>query len=134
MLRLMTMNRAAVLLLLALAGCGQGGAGQAASDAPVARVQLAHEPRPEDRELHLLVQELECASGHSAEGRIAPPEVEYQEDKVVVTMRVERRSNDEDCNGGPATPYALELEEPLGERALLDGSRNPATPVEVIAR
>ena len=129
------MKRAALpLLVLVLGGCGQGGAGQATSDAPLARWQLASEPRSEDRTLSLLVQELECASGQSADGRIVPPEVEYQDDAVIVTMRVERRSDDEDCNGGPDTPYKLELKEPLGDRTLLDGSRDPATAPEIIAR
>ena len=112
------------LVALVLTGCGQDGPAESTSDASLARWQLASEPRPEDTTLDLLVQERECASGQSAEGRIAPPDVEYQEEAVIVTVRVRPLSGGADCPDNPGTPYVLNLEEPLGERALLDGSLN----------
>lgn len=120
-------NRAALAVVIAVVsvGCGQSASGRATSDAPLARWQLAEEPRPKEKTLSLLVQELECATGQSAEGRIVTPEVEYREDAAVVTIRVDRRSDSEDCPSKPDTPYALELEEPVGARTLLDGNRTP---------
>lgn len=78
--------------------------------------------------LPLLVTERECASGRSAEGRIQQPDVDYTRDAVVITVRVERRSGDQDCQGNPETPYLLELDEPVGDRRLLDGGTSPPTP------
>jgi hypothetical protein len=144
MLRLMlvTMSRVAVALGIAAAtlGCGQAasgpdqGASTPTSDAPLARWHLAEDPGPSDKTLSLLVHEIECASGQSAEGRIATPDVEYRQDAVVITMRVERRSDSEQCPGNPDTPYTLELQEPVGTRALLDGGMTPPASPEPAER
>lgn len=129
----MTWIRVAIALVMSAmaVGCGQAlsttsqGSSEPTSDAPLARWHLAADPRPEDQTLPLLVNEIECASGQSADGRIATPEVEYRQDAVVITMRVERRSDSEDCPSNPDTPYNLELREPVGTRALLDGGQTP---------
>lgn len=77
----------------------------------------------------LLIREQACASGRSAEGRIEAPEVDYRQDAVVVTIRVQKRSDSEDCPGNPDTRYVLRLQEPLGKRPLLDGGQRPPAPV-----
>lgn len=79
-------------------------------------------------ELPLLVRERACASGQSAEGRIDDPDVDYRRDSVVITVEVRQRSSSEDCPGNPETPYLLRLEEPVGDRRLLDGGRRPPAP------
>lgn len=71
------------------------------------------------------VMERGCAGGRPAEGRVATPEVDYREDAVVVTMRVIPVVGAATCPGNPPTPYTLELEEPLGDRVLLDGATDP---------
>lgn len=77
----------------------------------------------------LLVTERECASGASATGRFQEPDVDYRANTVVVEIRGEQRSNSEDCPSNPETPYLLRLDEPLGDRMLLDGGmRPPALP------
>lgn len=71
------------------------------------------------------VMERSCADGRSADGRIAPPEIVYGDDAVVVTVRVIPVAGGATCPSNPPTPYTLELEEPLGDRALLDGATDP---------
>ena len=87
---------------------------------------------PDTRRLEIGVLERSCASGHSAEGRIAPPTVDYLTDTVVIVIGVVPRPGGQDCQGNPVTPFVVELSEPLGERRLLDGStfplRDPAQP------
>lgn len=140
MLRLMVMTWRPVAIALGISvatlGCGQATSpspqapSEATSNAPLARWHLAEDPSPSDQTLSLLVHEIECASGQPAEGRIAEPEVDYQEDAVLVTMRVERRSDSETCPGNPDTPYTLELKEPIGKRTLLDGGQTPPSTPE----
>jgi len=43
---------------------------------------------PDTRRLEIGVLERSCASGHSAEGRIAPPTVDYLTDTVVIVIGV----------------------------------------------
>ena len=124
----------ALAIAAASVGCGQGASGGSASDAPVARWQLAKEVGQGDESLSLVVQEIECASGRSAEGRIDPPDVEYREDALVITVRVERIGDSADCPGNPDTPYELDLDEPVGDRTLLDGGRTPPAPPVVVSR
>lgn len=78
--------------------------------------------------LPLLVNEEECASGESATGRIEDPNVDYRRDAVIVTIRVRDRGGDQSCPGNPDTPFLLRLNEPIGNRALLDGGKRPPAP------
>jgi len=69
-----------------------------------------------------VVLEKACASGDSAEGRIHKPEIEYEEDAVIVTVRVRPKGGFQECPANPPTCYLLELDEPLGSRVLLMGT------------
>jgi hypothetical protein len=80
---------------------------------------------PGSTSIEVLVNEVSCASGESAAGRIAEPEITTTDAEVIVTLAVIPRSGAQDCQGNPATPFTLELDEPLGDRALLDGSHAP---------
>ena len=82
-------------------------------------------PGPEARRLDVLVNEQACASGRSAEGRIREPVIQYDEERIVITFRVEPNAGGQDCQANPDTPYTVELEEPLGDRKLLDGIYYP---------
>ena len=75
--------------------------------------------------IDVLVNEVGCASGEPADGRIATPEISYSDDAVVVTLRVVPRPGPQTCPSNPDTEYTLELDDPLGERQLLDGAQDP---------
>jgi hypothetical protein len=75
--------------------------------------------------LHVLVWERACASGQDATGRVAAPAIEYGADAVVVTFGVRPREGGQECPSNPPTPVVVELVEPLGSRALLDGVTIP---------
>jgi len=87
-------------------------------------------PEPEATSFPILVTERGCASGQSSEGRLADPIVEYRDDAVLITTRVEPPVGDSfTCQGNPATEVTVELDEPLGDRQLLDGMWFPPRPV-----
>lgn len=93
-----------------------------AGDAPV---------DPAATEIAVALYERACASGEPATGRIAEPDITYSDDEVVVTIRVIPRAGDQACPGNPATPFTLQLDEPLGDRTLLDGGQDPPAPPTV---
>lgn len=113
-----------------------------ARDAALASEQNANPPRdvvgeavwwpsqadavsPDTQTLEVMVLELECASGMTAEGRIKPPTIEWGADSVTVTYRVAPVEGGATCQGHPSTPERLDLGKPLGDRRLLDGGSNP---------
>lgn len=73
------------------------------------------------RSIEILVHERDCASGDTAEGRIET-DINYRTEAIVVTVHVRPKSGDRDCQGNPATPYTLKLDEPLHDRELLMGT------------
>jgi hypothetical protein len=73
----------------------------------------------------ILVLERACASGQDASGRIQPPVVTSTPEAVVVVIAVRHREGGQDCQGNPATPFTLELPEPLSGRPLFDGGTLP---------
>lgn len=82
-------------------------------------------PQPGDRWVRLLVTETACASGEPATGRVQVPLLEPGDDAVRVAFGVTRREGNQNCPGNPATPFTLELPEPLGERPLIDAGVYP---------
>ncbi len=85
-------------------------------------------PGATDTEIHVQVWERACASGQPATGRVVGPVVRYQADTVTVTYGVRPKPGDQECPSNPPTPVLLVLEEPLGDRVLLDGGTYPAAP------
>lgn len=84
---------------------------------------------PDTTQFTAMVTERGCASGRSSDGRIVGPQVDYVDDtSVVVTFRVRPLEGAQECPGNPPLEVIVRLEEPLGDRALLDGGREP--PVE----
>lgn len=75
--------------------------------------------KPDTRVLRGFLQERECASGQSPEGRILGPRIEYRVDEVIVTFRV--REIGGRCPSNPSYPVTIALDEPLGDRVLVDG-------------
>ena len=121
MLRLMRMRHLAVGLglglLLSISAC-------AGDDAQDASWWPARAPTPDQRWLALMVTETACASGVSPEGRIQP-EVTYNTDTIIVTIRVKKLGGAQTCPGIAPTPYELQLDQPVGNRKVLDGSVTP---------
>ncbi|HUF06636.1 MAG TPA: hypothetical protein VMP86_04515 [Candidatus Binatia bacterium] len=89
------------------------------------RIAPGAELGPDVTEIHVLVTERACNSGEDASGRIVNPAVVLGEERVVVTFAVRPRGGDQTCPSNPETPFVLELPEPLGDRALFDGSTVP---------
>lgn len=86
-------------------------------------------PGPEATAVTILVSEYSCHDGTTAQ-RLTTPEVEYRDDAVVITTRVEPPEGDAfTCVGYPPTELTVELDEPLGDRRLLDGMWWPARDV-----
>ena len=79
------------------------------------RVDPTASVAPADRVIPIIVNERNCASGHSADGRIVV-DVSYTPDDVHLDVGVRPRGGDQDCQGNPDTPHDVQLREPLGER------------------
>jgi hypothetical protein len=76
-------------------------------------------------QVSVMVQELACDSGQSAEGRIAA-HVDYSATAVTVTVFVRSLSGAQTCPLVLNTPpYVLHLDQPVGSRDLLDGGSWP---------
>jgi hypothetical protein len=90
------------------------------------------EPNADSRTFTAFVTERDCASGQSSEGRVVGPDILEVGDKVLVTFAVRPLGGGmQTCPGNPPTRVVVDLDEPLGNRQLLDGGtlppRDPAT-------
>jgi hypothetical protein len=88
-----------------------------------------HPPVPDAREVHLLVTETACNSGEDAEGRVRLSALAVRDDAVEMTLGVEPRTDGANCPSNPPTPFVVELDEPLGDRVVVDASVHPAREV-----
>lgn len=89
------------------------------------RVDPASPPTPESTSFPIEVMEHECASGQPPDGRIAEPIVDYGEDVITITIPVREVEGVATCPSNPWTPFVLELDEPIGDRQLVDGGPWP---------
>lgn len=109
-------------LALALAACDLAGQ-------PAGPATWTHDPNAEIggevTEFSAWVTERACASGRSSADRIIGPDIQTSADAVVVTFRVRGLPGAQDCPGNPPTRVTVRLPEPLGDRRLLDGGREP---------
>lgn len=90
---------------------------------PTVELDPAHLPNPASAVLPLLVTESACNSGQSADGRVRLVSLLETEDSVTVTIGVEPQSTEATCPSNPPTPFTVELEAPLGDRTIIDGTR-----------
>lgn len=90
-------------------------------------------PDPASEEVHLLVTEVTCASGKPADGRIELERLVELEDRVELVIGVEPLPGDQTCPSNPPTPFTIELDEPLGDRTLLDAVVHPEQELTVTA-
>lgn len=101
------------------AGCQLGG-----GDAAVWELAPDQRLQPSSTTFTALVSRLGCSSGVT--GEVLAPEIRLTESEVVVIFSVaplEARSGT--CQGNDQVPYQVELGEPLGDRALVDGECLP---------
>ena len=84
---------------------------------------------PASAEVPLLVTEMACNTGEDAEGRIEVASLRETDAAVEVVLAVQPRGGDQACPSNPPTPFTLTLDEPLGERTLLDASVVPPRPI-----
>jgi hypothetical protein len=82
-------------------------------------------PEPADTVIHLLVTEVDCASGREMGDALIGPQVVETDDAVLVAFAVIPVVGGADCQGNPSTPVTITLAAPLGDRELLDGARVP---------
>jgi hypothetical protein len=82
-------------------------------------------PGPDAVELHLLMQEVDCANGESPVGRIAPPTIDTTAAIVTVRLWVHLVLGDANCPSNPEVAVTVPLGGPLGERSLVDGNQGP---------
>jgi len=101
------------------------------SSVSAADLTLSEVPAPDATSIELLVRERNCASGTPATGRIELLELRETPTEVTVRIGVRPREGDQDCQGNPATPFVVELSEPLADRPLLDASVVPPRVVPV---
>jgi len=92
-------------------------------EVPTVTLDPAHAPDPAATELQLLVTETACNSGQPADGRVKLVSLVETEDTVTVTIGVKPKSGGANCPSNPATPFSVTLEEPIGDRTLIDGTR-----------
>jgi hypothetical protein len=85
----------------------------------------ADPPAASSTSLDVLVTEIHCASGRSAEGRIEAPDVYLSDSQVRLVAYVTRLRGSQKCPGNPETPAVFVLPEPLGERELVDAGNYP---------
>ena len=85
------------------------------------RVDPDESPSPDSVSIRLVLNERECVSGQEIGDRLVGPEIVYTEGQVLVSFAAEPPPGDAfNCQGNPETPFALELDEPLGDRELID--------------
>jgi hypothetical protein len=77
-------------------------------------------PGPDDTTFTVLVTRLGCNGGVTGEPQ--PPAVDYRDGQVVLTFVVEPgEPSSATCPGNEPVAYDVSLEEPLGDRQLVDG-------------
>ena len=81
----------------------------------------APEPAPEDTDMQVLLQEVECVSGQEIGDRLLGPQVVLTDTEVRIAFAAEPPPGDAfTCPGNPETPHTVELPEPLGHRQIVE--------------
>lgn len=79
----------------------------------------------------VLVNERDCTSGRDPRPFLGEPRVVESGDTVLVTLTSEALREDASCQGNPSVPLELSLQQPIGERRLLDAGVWPYREIEV---
>lgn len=81
------------------------------------RIDPARPPDPSSTALQIEIAEID--NGCDPRGLTLPPEIAYNPDQVVIMLSILEIGGR--CRGNPYYPITIELSEPLGSRALVDG-------------
>lgn len=92
------------------------------------RIDPAQPPAAEGLTVTVLVTEISCASGKPPLGRLMPPIVMTTDDAVTISVAVRKLPGGQDCPSNPEAAVVIQLDGPLGNRRLFDGSSFPASP------
>ena len=85
-------------------------------------------PDADSAEIRLLVTERGCASGQEMGERLLGPQVVETGDAVLIALGVIPQPGVHTCPGNPSTPVVVNLDAPLGDRAIRDAmSLGPIT-------
>jgi hypothetical protein len=87
--------------------------------------RLDGEPDPGTSALEIMINERACASGQPPVDRDVVPVVVADRERITITVLVEPARGDATCQSNPWYPVTVELEEPIGDRLLFDGSEVP---------
>lgn len=87
-------------------------------------------PEPGDDRIALLVTEQQCNSGQPATDRVELVELVETDTTVEVVIGVQPNEGGT-CPSNPPTPFAVDLEQPLGDRAVLNAAVVPAREITV---
>lgn len=79
-------------------------------------------PVPSSTEIQVLVTERGCASGQEMGERLLGPQVVETDDVVRIAFGVIPQPGSQDCPDNPSTPVVVELDAPLGDREIRDGT------------
>ncbi|RIQ18887.1 hypothetical protein [Jiangella rhizosphaerae] len=123
-------------LSVMLSACADSGPGDAPSQVPaVDGAPAVWQLQPDQRltaastGFTALVSRLACNSGVT--GDVVEPDIEIGEAEIVVTFRVEPDDpGAADCQGNDWVPYEVSVNEPIGDRALIDGQCRPGGAAE----
>jgi len=91
---------------------------------------VAEEVTSESSTFTAQVTRLGCSSGIT--GEVVAPEIVLFESEIVVTFSVDPvpQGRDYECPGNDQVPYVVELDEPMGQRQLVDGACLPGGAAE----
>lgn len=94
----------------------------APGDVAVWKLESATDVMPSSTTFTALVNRLGCSGGRT--GEVLEPIIEVGETDIVVTFFVAPLDSDleQECPGNDEVPYEVRLDEPIGQRQLLDGS------------
>lgn len=93
------------------------------------RVVAASDPDPSSVELTVTVNEVQCTSGRNPRPFLRAPRIVENDESVTLFLRSEAPKGAHNCMANPTVRQVLHLEQPLGDRVLLDGSTWPHRPI-----
>lgn len=95
------------------------------------QIESATSPDPTATEVAVEILEIQCTSGRDPRPFLQEPTFVEDDDSVTVFWTSLVPEGASTCIGSAPVPHGLRLNEPLGDRELLDGSRWPAQPIAV---
>jgi hypothetical protein len=93
------------------------------------QVESAIDLDPAATEVVVEITERQCTGGRDPRPFLDEPTYVEDDDSVTVLWTSRMPEGASTCIGNPPVPHRLRLDEPLGDRQLLDGSSWPARPV-----